>query len=68
MTITLTLNGEACQLPAGITVAELLRRMTVGEKGVAVAVNRSVVPRSTWERSHLGDGDRVEILNAAQGG
>jgi thiamine biosynthesis protein ThiS len=36
--------------------------------GIAVAVNGEVVPRSAWAGHALRDGDRVEILTAAQGG
>jgi sulfur carrier protein len=37
-------------------------------RGVAVAVNGEVVPRSAWETTGLHPGDRVEVLTAAQGG
>jgi len=37
-------------------------------KGIAVAVNGEVVPRSAWETTGLHPGDRVEVLTAAQGG
>jgi len=39
-----------------------------GRKGVAVAVNEEIVPRSRWDATTLHDGDRVEVLTAAQGG
>ncbi len=39
-----------------------------GRRGVAVAVNEEVVPRSAWDETPVRDGDRVEVLNAAQGG
>ena len=37
-------------------------------RGVAVAVNGEVVPRSEWEGFALSDGMRVEVLRAVQGG
>ena len=37
-------------------------------KGIAVAVNGEVVPRSAWSTTRLHPGDRVEVLTAAQGG
>ena len=37
-------------------------------RGIAVAVNGEVVPRSAWEATGLQPGDRVEVLTAAQGG
>lgn len=61
-----TINGRMEDVASGTTVAELVSR--AGARGpVAVAVNGEVVPRSEWARA-LSDGDRVELLSAAQGG
>ena len=57
-------NGEALDVPTGCTVGTL----APNQRGVAVAVNREIVPRSQWAQSLLAEGDRVEILEAAQGG
>jgi sulfur carrier protein len=63
--VTIELNGERVELDAAATVAEL-----VGEqrKGVAVAIDGEVVPRSDWERTELSDGQRIEVVGAIQGG
>ena len=37
-------------------------------RGLAVARNDEVVPRGEWERAALASGDRVEIVEAVQGG
>jgi len=37
-------------------------------KGMAIAVNDSVVPGSEWNSLHLQDGDRILIVQATQGG
>jgi sulfur carrier protein len=66
--IELTVNAEARLLPPGCTVAALVESEGCGRRGVAVAVNEEVVPRSSWETATLASGDRVEILRAAQGG
>ncbi len=47
---------------------ELLDLLGVGERRVAVAVNRGVVPRSAYDTHPLAGGDRVEILEAVGGG
>jgi sulfur carrier protein len=39
-----------------------------GKKGVAAAVNGSVVPRASWESRALSGGDRVLVIRATQGG
>jgi sulfur carrier protein len=65
----LTVNGrDVVESADGLSVAALVERLTPARRGVAVAVNGEVVPRSTWATSRLADGDAVEVLTAAQGG
>lgn len=67
-TIVVTVNGEPRPFPARASVADLVAELGIGERGVAVAVNAEVVPRSTWASAGLAAGDAVEVLRAAQGG
>lgn len=62
------LNGETLELPAGTTVEEVVASLAASRTGIAVAVNGAVVPRSSWALEQVRDGDRVEVLTAAQGG
>lgn len=69
----LLVNGEQRHLSEGATVASLVAEVTEagmepGGRGMAVAVDAEVVPRSSWESTALQDGQRVEILVAIQGG
>ncbi|GAB3175633.1 sulfur carrier protein ThiS [Micromonospora palomenae] len=64
----LIVNGAGRDLPGGSTVADLVRAVTEQRRGLAVAVNGEVVPRTGWPATVLRDGDRVEVLSAAQGG
>ncbi|MFC0503482.1 sulfur carrier protein ThiS [Micromonospora costi] len=64
----LMVNGAGRTLPGGATLADLVREVTPQERGLAVAVNGEVVPRAGWPATVLRDGDRVEVLSAAQGG
>jgi len=69
--VTIVLNGdERDDLDAPLTVRELLDVLElVGDaRGVAVAVDASVVPRGEWPTFVVADGARVEILVAVQGG
>lgn len=61
-------NGVAEDLPEGTTVGALVARHRESARGVAVARNEEVVPRSRWDTTVAVDGDRFEILTAAQGG
>jgi sulfur carrier protein len=65
------LNGEQRDdLRDGATVAEAVALAGVepDARGVAVAVDREVVPRSAWDETTLTPGARVEVLTAIQGG
>jgi sulfur carrier protein len=64
------LNGQRSDLCAGETVAAALARLDLPRdaRGVAVAVDGEVVPRSTWETFALSADARVEVLAAMQGG
>ncbi len=64
-------NGEARELPDAVTVAELVAEEAPGlesGRGVAVAVDSQVIPRSEWGSTTLESGQAVEVLAAMQGG
>lgn len=62
------INGEQRELESGRSVGDVLAEMGLPEKGIAVAVDGAVVPRASWPEAVLGDGARVEVLTAVQGG
>ncbi|EFL26836.1 MULTISPECIES: sulfur carrier protein ThiS [Streptomyces] len=66
--MTVTVNGEPRELPDGTTLDGVVATLTRAPSGVAAAVNETVVPRGQWPATPLGDGDRVEVLTAVQGG
>jgi sulfur carrier protein len=67
-TMVITVNGEERTLAVGTTVAELVATMVRSDRGVAVAVDREIVPRSAWPDWRIGSGAAVEVLGAAAGG
>jgi sulfur carrier protein len=62
-------NGQDVSVAAA-TIAELLAEQAIklGQRGIAVALNGSVVSRSAWGETALRPGDSVEIVRAMQGG
>ncbi|MET0419669.1 MAG: sulfur carrier protein ThiS [Actinoplanes sp.] len=64
----LTVNGRPFSSEEALSVEGLVVSLTEVRRGVAVAVNGAVVPRSTWADALLVEGDVVEVLTAAQGG
>ena len=63
----LTVNDEAVEVDDQTTVAALLEALGFPDRGIAVAVDWAVVPRSDWHIA-LQDGARVEVVTAVQGG
>jgi len=62
------LNGQEKILTAPVTIAALLQDMGLGERRVAVEVNREIVSRSRHNEFQLKDNDRVEVVFAIGGG
>ena len=62
------LNGEPLDLPQPMTVAALLLHLGLGDKRVAVEVNRTIVSRSRHAEQVLCEGDAVELVQALGGG
>jgi sulfur carrier protein len=63
----ITVNDEEVQVDDRATVESLLVQLGIPEKGIAVAVDWTVLPRSLWD-TVLSDGARIEVVTAVQGG
>lgn len=62
-------NDEAHPLQGPETLGGLMRRLGHSRlRGVAAAVNGTVVPKSAWDSRPLADSDRVLVIRATQGG
>ena len=64
------LNGRDAELANGATVRAAVDALELpaSGRGVAVAVDAEVVPRTQWDTHELSEGARVEVLRAIQGG
>ena len=67
-TMKLTLNGEAQDVPTGLSVAELIVHLGLTDGPVAVERNGDVVPRAEHGQVHLQAGDVIEIVHFVGGG
>ena len=68
--MNVTLNGERRSLGDRASVREAVAASgaAADTRGLAVAVDGEVVPRGEWDSVELRDGQRVEIVQAVQGG
>ena len=66
--ISITVNGECRQFDGALNCHELLARLGLTGKRVAVERNGEIVPRSRFDQEALADGDKLEIVVAVGGG
>lgn len=65
----ITVNGKPrADAPPSLTELLAAEGVRPGARGIAVALNGEVVPKSAWEATALKPGDSVEIVKVLQGG
>jgi sulfur carrier protein len=67
-TVTIILNGERYELSGPLTVTELLSRLDIDARRVAVEHNVAVLKRTAFDDTVIREGDQVEIVNFVGGG
>jgi sulfur carrier protein len=60
-------NGESQPFVVE-SVDEMLRRLSIEPRGVAVAIDGEIVRRSEWSETRIADGNAIEIVTAVAGG
>ncbi len=67
--MTIRVNDKPRSFADAATLTHLLGELGLAERrGIAIAINDAVVPRSRWTSHALSDGDRVLVIQATQGG
>lgn len=66
--LAIQLNGELRQIQAQQTVADLVTELELANQTIAIAINRQIVPRSSWTERQLCADDKVEVVRAIGGG
>ena len=68
ITITVALDGQPYQIPAGATLAALVAGLECAPRAVATAVNGRFVARGLREGLRLQAGDSVLLFQPIAGG
>ncbi len=63
-------NGKEKTVRPNLNIHDLLIALELNPKqaGIAVAVNREVIPKTVWQATELRENSEVEIIRAVQGG
>ena len=63
------INNEAFQTPEDSTLTQVLSENGLADqKGIAVAVNNAVIPKTNWGKKTLSPQDKITVIKATQGG
>ena len=68
--LVVSVNGDPMTVPVGSMISDVVARLLEGAepKGIAVAVDLDVIPRSEWRTTPVRPGAPIEIVTAAAGG
>jgi sulfur carrier protein len=66
--ISITINGEHRRFDTPLNCADLIARLELAGKRVALERNGEIVPRGRYAEQALAEGDRLEIVVAVGGG
>ena len=66
--MTITLNGDPFEVQGPLTVSDLLVRLEIDARRVAVEHNLVVLKRTAFDQTTIREGDEVEIVNFVGGG
>lgn len=66
--MNLYINGKEFDVQSGITVKELMTRLKLDVKSSAVAVNKTIVSKSSYGEFVLNENDKVDLVTIAPGG
>ena len=62
-------NHENISAPDHSTLQEVLSLSGIVQtKGIAVAVNNNIIPKTSWENHNIYQNDKITVIKAAQGG
>lgn len=61
-------NDTLLHIEAPLSVQQLLQQQQLNPKGLAVAINQHILPRTQWETHQLQAGDRLTVFRAIAGG
>ena len=66
--MNISINKEMISLPEETTVTDLLERLDIKTKHIAVEINMEIIPKSEFDEYRLKENDNVEIIRAVGGG
>jgi thiamine biosynthesis protein ThiS len=61
-------NGDATEVPEGLTVSAMLQHLGMADGRVAIERNLDILPRARWAETQVQSNDSFEIVHFVGGG
>jgi sulfur carrier protein len=66
--LKIRVNGDPLEVDGELTILQLLERLAIDPRRVAVEHNLTIVKRDRYQSATIGEGDEIEIVNFVGGG
>jgi sulfur carrier protein len=67
--MNITVNNEVYELAEGSSLEAVIGQLQIPEtKGIALALNEEIIPKSEWQKVNISEGDKIIIIGAVAGG
>jgi len=66
--MNITVNNNTKSLNDASSIETMVTQLNLEPKGIAIAVNQTVISKSEWNKTHLKENDNITIIKATQGG
>ena len=66
--LKITFNGDALEIDGPLAMDQLLAKLEIDERRVAVEHNLQILKRAAYGSTMVRNGDRIEVVNAVGGG
>ena len=66
--MNITVNNNKQSVKDASSIEAMVVQLEVESKGIAIAVNQTVISKSEWNKTELKENDNITIIKATQGG
>jgi sulfur carrier protein len=64
----ITVNNDTQSINNASSIAEMVTQLNIEPKGIAIAINQTVISKSDWNNTTLKENENITIIKATQGG
>ena len=66
--MNITVNNNSQSIKDASSIEAIVAQLEIDSKGIAIAVNQTVISKSEWDKTELKENDNITIIKATQGG